>query len=155
MITLGILACTIHGASRAAFIRARREAEPLVDLAAERVVLGMALERAELLPPPALFAGPTHRELAVAIQTGSLAPVVLAPEMRGYRRGLRRMARRATFEQLRRAVEALLAVAERRAAIAAAERALVALRTWAPPAEAAAEMRRALVALGESEPDTC
>lgn len=149
--TLSVVVCAVIGAQRAQRVRAQREAFPPVDLAAERVVLGMALERAEA-PQPELFAGPTHRELASAIRTGELAPVLLAPEMRGYRRGLCRVARRATIAQKTAACDALLAAAERRAALAAAERAVDALRSWAPTDDAADELRRALALVEAAEP---
>lgn len=146
---LATLMCIILGVQKATFARARREAEPFVNMPAERIVLGLALHRPELAPPADLFVGPTHRELALAIQTGVIDPILLRGEMRGYRRGLRRMAGRCTTAQLRAACEALSEAAERRQAIACAERALVALRRGDAPVEAAAELRGALQALGE------
>jgi hypothetical protein len=78
----------------ARWARLRVESVALVDIEAEGVVLGDALVRAKLLYLEVEdFAWPHHRALALAIVTGHLADELLAPEARGYRRGLLRACR--------------------------------------------------------------
>ncbi|WP_438014899.1 hypothetical protein WMF18_28930 [Sorangium sp. So ce315] len=124
--------------------RRRRAAEPLYDYEAEADVLGVMLRGACPLSP-ALFAAPTHHALATAVATGELAPELLTPEMRGYRRGL--MLRRCTPERLAEAMDDLVEAARCRRALRAAEEAVRALRRPGGVGAAREELRRALALL--------
>ncbi|WP_437731280.1 hypothetical protein [Sorangium sp. So ce1335] len=136
-------------ARNAARIRRRRAAEPLYDYEAEADVLGAMLRGACPLPP-ALFAAPWHHELALAVATGELAPELMLPEMRGYRRGL--MLRTCTPERLDVAMDELVALARCRRALRAAEAAVRALRRPGGRDAAREELRRALALLEQPEP---
>jgi hypothetical protein len=141
MSELGLLVAIVLGSRRAEWIRQRRAMEPPYDYEAEADMLGAALRSATSLPPE-LFAGPTHRELATAISTGELAPLLLAPEMRGYRRGLKR--RTTTPQRLTEAARELYELAARRRALEAAEQAVLQLRRSGGAPAAREELRKAL-----------
>lgn len=134
----------ILGAHRYARQTAELAARPMCDMEVERLVLGVSLRRG-IAPPPALFTGFTHPELAAAINTGQLDPVLLSPVMTWYRRDL--MAIPCTPGELSYALDQLMDLAAERAAIAAAELAVQALRGPGGADCARAALQRALDAL--------
>lgn len=140
----------------ARWARLRVESVPLVDIEAEGVVLGDALARAKLLHLEVDdFAWPHHRVLALAVVTGHLADELLAPEARGYRRGLLRARR--PIEEVAGAHVRVGDLSRQRRALRVAEGACAGLRLdacdfvlMAAELRAAADMLECLNANGNS-----
>lgn len=120
--------CLARAADELARLSRRRgERFGLVDIEAEGVVLGDALVRAKLLHLDVeAFGYPHHRALALAIGTGHLEEELLAPEARGYRRGLVRARR--PLEDVARAHVRVAHLARQRRALMIAEGACAGLR---------------------------